>query len=218
MLNLPVYQCGSPLGCVFEFSCVNFGACVIFLLHWLYQARLLPNYIHHMWTLTEDGGLAASMYPPIPTLDASPRSMEHSDYNTHITDAPFCRYGPNTVSTTVRGGHRVRIKVATAYPFEEAIKMSIAILPQKQQKERDKSERTRQRETRSGGASGHALRSTWMPHTNSRGTVGRNQEGGGRPRSSHCICAFRAGVRGRGLRSTARLCRRRQTPRVTRYA
>jgi hypothetical protein len=26
------------------------------------QARLLPNFIHHMWTLTKDGGLAASMY------------------------------------------------------------------------------------------------------------------------------------------------------------
>jgi hypothetical protein len=28
------------------------------------QARLLPNYIHHSWTATSDGGLAATMYGP----------------------------------------------------------------------------------------------------------------------------------------------------------
>jgi hypothetical protein len=28
------------------------------------QARLLPNYIHHSWTATKDGGLAATMYGP----------------------------------------------------------------------------------------------------------------------------------------------------------
>jgi uncharacterized protein len=28
------------------------------------QARLLPNYIHHMWFGTVDGGLAATMYGP----------------------------------------------------------------------------------------------------------------------------------------------------------
>ena len=64
------------------------------------QARLLPNYIHHMWTQTKDGGLAASMY------------------------------GPNTVAATVRGGQAVRIEVQTAYPFEEEVRMTIA-LPQR---------------------------------------------------------------------------------------
>ena len=27
----PPSECGSPLGCVFEFSCVNFGACLIYM-------------------------------------------------------------------------------------------------------------------------------------------------------------------------------------------
>ena len=29
------------------------------------QARLLPNYIHHTWMGTPDGGLAATMYAPV---------------------------------------------------------------------------------------------------------------------------------------------------------
>ena len=29
------------------------------------QARLLPNYIHHSWMGTPDGGLAATMYAPV---------------------------------------------------------------------------------------------------------------------------------------------------------
>jgi DUF1680 family protein len=63
------------------------------------QARLLPNYIHHMWTMPADGGLAASMY------------------------------GPSTVTTTVKGGQRVRIDATTDYPFEETVRMAIALLP-----------------------------------------------------------------------------------------
>ncbi len=52
-----------------------------------------------MWTLAADGGLAASMY------------------------------GPNSVTTTVRGGARVKIVTTTSYPFEETVRMSIALLP-----------------------------------------------------------------------------------------
>jgi hypothetical protein len=61
------------------------------------QARLLPNYIHHMWTLGHGGALVASMY------------------------------GPNTVTTNVRGGRRVTINQTTAYPFEERVRMTISI-------------------------------------------------------------------------------------------
>lgn len=51
-----------------------------------------------MWTLAENGGLAASMY------------------------------GPNSVTTTVRGGAKVRVETTTNYPFDETVRMSIAVL------------------------------------------------------------------------------------------
>lgn len=38
-------------------------------------------------------------------------------------------YGPNTVTTTVRGGARVQIVTTTSYPFEETVRMSVALLP-----------------------------------------------------------------------------------------
>lgn len=38
-------------------------------------------------------------------------------------------YGPNSVTTTVRGGARVRIQTTTIYPFEETVRMSITLLP-----------------------------------------------------------------------------------------
>eukprot|EP01043_Picozoa_sp_COSAG02_P110307 COSAG02_NODE_46419_length_349_cov_0.616000_1_plen_60_part_01 len=38
-------------------------------------------------------------------------------------------YGPNSVTTTVRGGARVKIVTTTSYPFEETVRMSIALLP-----------------------------------------------------------------------------------------
>ena len=50
-----------------------------------------------MWTMASDGGLTASMY------------------------------GPNTVTTTVRGGAKVRIDTVTNYPFEETIRMDITV-------------------------------------------------------------------------------------------
>ena len=52
-----------------------------------------------MWTMPADSGLAASMY------------------------------GPNTVTTTVKGGKRVRIEVTTDYPFEETVRMTVSLLP-----------------------------------------------------------------------------------------
>lgn len=62
------------------------------------QARLLPNFIHHMWTLVqEDGGLAANMY------------------------------GPNTVTTRVRGGQQVTINATTNYPFDTDVTMVITV-------------------------------------------------------------------------------------------
>ena len=68
------------------------------------QARLLPNYIHHMWFGTVDGGLAATMY------------------------------GPNKIATMVRGGVAgdtsnaaipIEIVTATNYPFEDEITLTI---------------------------------------------------------------------------------------------
>ena len=37
-------------------------------------------------------------------------------------------YGPNTVTTTVKGGQRVRIEVTTDYPFEESVRMAVSLL------------------------------------------------------------------------------------------
>jgi hypothetical protein len=62
------------------------------------QARLLPNWIHHQWLQTADGGLAAALY------------------------------GPNRVTATVRGGQKVRVVVDTKYPFEETIAMTVSLL------------------------------------------------------------------------------------------
>jgi DUF1680 family protein len=36
-------------------------------------------------------------------------------------------YGPNTVTTTVRGGAKVRIDTVTNYPFEETIRMDVTV-------------------------------------------------------------------------------------------
>lgn len=55
------------------------------------QARLLPNYIHHMWYGTPDGGLAVTMY------------------------------GPNQVRFQLMSGRTVRIIETTDYPFEDTI-------------------------------------------------------------------------------------------------
>jgi len=58
--------------------------------------RLLPNYIHHMWYGTPDGGLAATMY------------------------------GPNHVIAPVgKQATPVEISVTTAYPFEDKIVMNV---------------------------------------------------------------------------------------------
>eukprot|EP00040_Diaphanoeca_grandis_P039116 m.258178 g.258178 ORF g.258178 m.258178 type:complete len:667 (-) comp36246_c0_seq1:227-2227(-) len=66
------------------------------------QARLLPNYIHHMWTFSgEDGGLVASMY------------------------------GPNEVTTAVRGGVKVNVVVETDYPFDTDVKMTVNVMQHK---------------------------------------------------------------------------------------
>eukprot|EP00041_Stephanoeca_diplocostata_P022479 m.537174 g.537174 ORF g.537174 m.537174 type:complete len:729 (-) comp22073_c0_seq14:544-2730(-) len=64
------------------------------------QVRMLPNFIHHMWFGTPDGGLAATMY------------------------------GPNVVNTTVGvGGQRARVLVTvnTTYPFSTNISMTITV-------------------------------------------------------------------------------------------
>jgi hypothetical protein len=65
------------------------------------QARMLPNYVHHMWFGTADGGLAASMY------------------------------GPNKVSAVLAGSSgptNVTITTTTCYPFcSHAIKMGFEV-------------------------------------------------------------------------------------------
>ena len=66
------------------------------------QARMLPNYIHHMWFGTADGGLAATMY------------------------------GPTTVTTVVgTAGNRRNITIAsdTTYPFarENAVRYTVSL-------------------------------------------------------------------------------------------
>ena len=62
------------------------------------QARLLPNYIHHMWYGTPAGGLAATMF------------------------------GPNRVRAPVgASGTVVTIETDTAYPFEDNIRMTVSV-------------------------------------------------------------------------------------------
>jgi len=63
------------------------------------QARLLPNYIHHSWTATKDGGLAATMYGP------------------NKVSAP--------IATSGGGSARVNISSVTDYPFAETIELRI---------------------------------------------------------------------------------------------
>ena len=64
------------------------------------QARLLPNYIHHMWWGTADGGLAATMY------------------------------GPSMVRTRVGSStwQQIEVVASTQYPFEDHIIMKISKL------------------------------------------------------------------------------------------
>ena len=57
--------------------------------------RIVPNYVIHMWMSTSDGGLAATLY------------------------------GPCDVSAMVCGGTRVKLTCETAYPFEEAIRITV---------------------------------------------------------------------------------------------
>jgi hypothetical protein len=45
-------------------------------------------------------------------------------------------YGPNSVTTTVRGGARVRIETMTSYPFEETVRMSVTLLPSQEDDQR----------------------------------------------------------------------------------
>lgn len=45
-------------------------------------------------------------------------------------------YGPNSVTTTVRGGARVRIETTTSYPFEETVRMSVTLLPSQEDDKR----------------------------------------------------------------------------------
>lgn len=62
------------------------------------QARLLPNWIHHQWLQSIDGGLVAALY------------------------------SPNRVTTTLPGGQKVRVVVNTDYPFKEAIEMTVSLM------------------------------------------------------------------------------------------
>ena len=72
------------------------------------QARMLPNYIHHMWFGTHDGGLAAALY------------------------------GPNQVKATVGSGAKVSITTTTRYPFTPTLNLSIAIFPSGEMAEKEK--------------------------------------------------------------------------------
>jgi hypothetical protein len=57
--------------------------------------RIVPNYIIHMWMATADRGLAAALY------------------------------GPCSVAATVGEGVPVKLTCATAYPFEETIRVTV---------------------------------------------------------------------------------------------
>eukprot|EP00040_Diaphanoeca_grandis_P000149 m.14498 g.14498 ORF g.14498 m.14498 type:complete len:723 (-) comp10170_c0_seq1:354-2522(-) len=66
------------------------------------QARMLPNYIHHMWFGTADGGLAATMY------------------------------GPNKVTAEVGAASTSRnvvtITSSTSYPFDNVVSFTISVV------------------------------------------------------------------------------------------
>jgi uncharacterized protein len=57
--------------------------------------RVIPNYVMHMWMMTPDGGIAASLY------------------------------GPSEVRTTVGGNVAVTVTADTAYPFEETVRITV---------------------------------------------------------------------------------------------
>lgn len=57
--------------------------------------RVIPSYIMHMWMATMDGGLEATLY------------------------------GPSEVRARVAGGVPVRVEMATSYPFEETVTLTI---------------------------------------------------------------------------------------------
>lgn len=67
------------------------------------QARLLPNYIHHMFWGTPEGGLAATMYGPV-TVRAA--------------------VGSGKAAAT----QQIELSVSTDYPFADTINMSLTVL------------------------------------------------------------------------------------------
>ena len=67
------------------------------------QARMLPNYIHHMWFGTPDGGLAATMYGPstVTTMIGGTGSTGGAHNITIVSDTTYPFAQNNTITYTV---------------------------------------------------------------------------------------------------------------------
>ena len=82
------------------------------------QARMLPNYIHHMWFGTADGGLAATMYGPntVTTAVGTAKSLRNI---TIVSDTtyPFARDNAITYTVSLRGGGGYSARTAVTFPL-----------------------------------------------------------------------------------------------------